>query len=173
MRTSARFLGTIGLTVALSAAACGIARADEPAAVNGVATAAVVAVAAPGRQPQTVGLSGSGARSFPFPQYHLGTADAASSLPVRPILYVLQLVDSIQSAHGRRIGAVETNPMVKPFSHGGAATYALGFALGDVLRTAVFRHAPKAVSDAADGAQAMSNLGGILDTRATLLQLAR
>lgn len=86
---------------------------------------------------------------------------------VQAIMYALQGVDAVNSANNFRAhGMHETNPMMRPFSHGGALTMAAGFGLGDILRHALLRHASPGVRNAADGAQAASNIMGILQTNA-------
>ena len=85
---------------------------------------------------------------------------------VRAALYALQAIDAVQTAialrHERRY---EQNRMLRPFAHGGLPTLLFGFAIGDVVRDAATRRAPQPVRDGADGAQALSNLDGILNTR--------
>jgi len=84
---------------------------------------------------------------------------------VQYLMYAAQLADAVNSASAfKNNGEHETNPMMKPFSHGGAPTMALGFGLGDLLRNAVLRHASPGTRNTADAAQAASNLMGILQT---------
>lgn len=80
------------------------------------------------------------------------------------ILYGLQAADAMRSAQDFKVGGHETNPMLAPFSHGGAPMMALGFGLGDVLRNVLLRHASQGTRNTADGGQALSNLAGILQT---------
>ena len=81
-------------------------------------------------------------------------------------MYLLQAYDAQNSAKAFRNGEHETNPMMKPFSHGGAPTMALGFAGGDLLRNALLKHfhATPATESAVDGAQALQNALGIMQT---------
>ncbi len=91
---------------------------------------------------------------------------------VRVAVYALQAVDAIESARSfRRPGGFETNPTMKPWSHGGAATMALGFALGDLARGAIFRHSHKA-SNASDLAQIAVSVQSILQTEHMLRSTA-
>jgi len=82
--------------------------------------------------------------------------------------YVLQAFDAAQSARGLRLGGRETNPMMKPFSHGGAMTMGLGFAVGDLIRGAVLRRSSNKVKIAADVMQGVSNVQGLIATEATI-----
>ena len=82
-------------------------------------------------------------------------------------MYVLQGIDAVQTGAAVRAGGREQNPMLRPLSHS-ALGMAAGFALGDVIRGALVRRAPDRVKTAVDGAQAASNLEGILFTRASL-----
>jgi hypothetical protein len=85
---------------------------------------------------------------------------------VRVAMYMLQAIDASQSAHAVRAGGREENVMLRPFSHGGALTMDLGFALGDVVREFTFRRTPESVQLSADALQAATNLDGILQTSA-------
>jgi hypothetical protein len=102
-----------------------------------------------------------------LPTYDLG-APRPARFPARAILYVLQAYDAVQSAAGTRRGGIERNPLVRPFSHGGIPTYALGFALGDVMRSALLRHTSRELRDGGDELQALANLDGILTTHSSL-----
>jgi hypothetical protein len=136
-----------------------MAFAAQPVSADPMTKTAAEQVAVVYQMPRTVEL----------PRFQ--TTRPTSSLPTlsRAALYVLQALDSVQSARAMRFGgADERNSFMRPFSHSGAAGMALGFALGDVLRDAAFRHSPKEVKLAADAAQAASNLEGILATRAAL-----
>lgn len=87
---------------------------------------------------------------------------------LQALVYALQGIDAMQSAAAFRRGGHEINPMMQPFSHGGAPTMMAGFALGDLLRNALLRHASQGTRNTADGAQALSNLAGILQTNNAL-----
>jgi hypothetical protein len=77
----------------------------------------------------------------------------------------LQAADAINSANAFRThGEHETNPMMAPFSHGGAPTMMAGFGIGDLLRHALLRHASQGTKNTADAAQAVMNALGILQT---------
>jgi hypothetical protein len=103
-----------------------------------------------------------------FPRFE-HSAQRRRSLPLRAVVYAFQAYDAAQTAAAlRHEHRREQNAMVRPFSHGGFATLALGFALGDVARERILRRAPEAVRDGADAAQAFTNLDGILNTRRTM-----
>lgn len=104
-----------------------------------------------------------------FPHFEVERPAARPRLPARAIVYVLQAFDAAQtSAALRRSGRYEQNRMMRPFAHGGTLTLALGFALGDVARDRLLAHAPERLRDAANGAQALANIDGILNTRRAL-----
>jgi hypothetical protein len=88
---------------------------------------------------------------------------------IRAIMYGLQLHDSINSAKffKEQPGNHEMDPIMKPFSHGGAVTMAAGFALQDLIRTALLRASgiPNAPA-VGDMAQAFANVDGIQTTNA-------
>jgi hypothetical protein len=107
------------------------------------------------------GLDLSGAlRTAPVPTLRTTT---------RVALYVLQAFDAVQSGYALRgHGRYEQNGMMRPFSHGGAVTMGLGFALGDVLRGVALRRSSEGVRIGADALQGVSNIEGILATRAVM-----
>jgi hypothetical protein len=93
----------------------------------------------------------------------------AVSVPTvtRIVMYMLQAIDGAESARALRTsGRREENPMMRPFSHGGALTMDLGFAMGDIVREFTLRRSSEAVQASADALQAASNIDGILTTRA-------
>jgi hypothetical protein len=103
-----------------------------------------------------------------FPRF-AQPAQRRRSLPLRAVVYAFQAYDAAQTAVAlRHEHRREQNPIMRPFSHGGFATLALGFALGDVARERILRRAPEVVRDGANSAQAFSNLDGILNTRRTM-----
>lgn len=83
----------------------------------------------------------------------------------RYLMYAAQLADAMNSggafAHN---GEHETNPMMAPFSHGGAPTMAVGFGLGDLLHHYLLRHVSQGTRNTADAIQALSNVAGIMQT---------
>jgi hypothetical protein len=107
---------------------------------------------------------------------------AAVSTPAQPsgggmspgvlqaLMYALQAYDSANTAKDVARGGKETNPLLAPFSHGGAPTMALGFALGDLLRNHLLKHASQGTRNTADGAQALTNLLGIMQTNSAMSQ---
>ncbi len=99
-----------------------------------------------------------------------GAASAPAQPPVptnlaRMILYGLQAYDAVNSANAfAHHGEHETDPLMQPFSHGGAPTMALGFGLYDLLHHALLRHASQGTRNTADFGQAALNAAGILQT---------
>lgn len=84
---------------------------------------------------------------------------------LRPALYALQAIDAVQTAAAlRKPYRSETNPMLRPFTHGGIPTIALGFALGDITRDRMFRRASHRERQSIDALQAISNVDGIIMT---------
>ena len=81
---------------------------------------------------------------------------------LRGTMYVLQIADAIISANGfEHQGMKETNPMMRPFSHGGLPMMLVGFGLGDVLHRIVMRKASVGAKNTANALQAASNIEGI------------
>jgi hypothetical protein len=89
------------------------------------------------------------------------------------LLYVVQALDAGVSARDFRAGKYETNPLMRPFSHGGFATMMGGFLLGDALRDTVLSRASPEIRNAADAAQAVSNVAGFLQSSAIATPHAR
>ncbi len=88
---------------------------------------------------------------------------------VQLLMYALQAADAVKSGQlFQHPSTYETNPMMKPFSHGGAPTMALGFGLGDILRNALLRHASQGTRNTADILQGLSNVQGIAQTQHAL-----
>jgi hypothetical protein len=81
----------------------------------------------------------------------------------------LQAYDALQTAAAlRRPGRYEQNGTLRPFTRGGAAGIAFGFALGDLLRERALRAAPESVRNSANALQALGNIDGIITTRRAL-----
>ncbi|MBV8580055.1 MAG: hypothetical protein JOZ86_05420 [Candidatus Eremiobacteraeota bacterium] len=107
-------------------------------------------------------------RGVTFPRFE-HTAPPRPRVPALMLVYVLQAYDAVQTSIALRAhNRYEQNGSMRPFSHGGLPTIALGFALGDLTRARLLRHAPEEVSESANAAQALANLDGILNTRRTL-----
>lgn len=84
---------------------------------------------------------------------------------LRDTMYVLQIADSIISANGFRCQHLsETNPTMRPFSHGGASMMLVGFGVGDLVRHIIFRRASTGMKNTVDALQAATNVEGILQT---------
>lgn len=109
---------------------------------------------------------------------HMGPAPEVRQS--RTIMYVAQIADAFISANffarkhfvNQSSGDVyttahETNPMMKPFSHGGVGMMVVGFAVGDILRGQLFRRSSSRTRAAVDYAQGASNVAGILETNAS------
>lgn len=90
---------------------------------------------------------------------------------LRVIMYALQIVDAEESARLFRRGGYETHAGMKPFSHGGFATMALGFAIQDILRDLALRRSGAQTQNAFDYLQVGNNVVGIMQTEATLRRL--
>lgn len=104
------------------------------------------------------------------------TPAPASSLPpwlIQALMGGLQATDAVQTAKNIGHGAHEYNPMMAPFSHGGAPMMMGGFALGDLVRHALLRHASQGTRNTADGAQALMNALGIMQTNHNLGNIMR
>ena len=106
-----------------------------------------------------------------FPQINASLQTAVDPSPAptpdhlaRTIMYALQGADAMNSANKFRTGLHETDPLMKPFSHGGAPMMALGFGLIDMMRQAMMKHASPGTQNTADALQGLSNLAGIMQT---------
>lgn len=100
------------------------------------------------------------------PQPSPGSAHTSALL--RALVYGLQAADAANSSKAFGKGLHETNPLMRPFSHGGPLMMGGGFALGDLVRNALLRHASQGTQNTAAAAQALSNLLGIGQTNAAL-----
>lgn len=102
------------------------------------------------------------------PQFALQAQHDNLRLP----MYALQAYDAINSGNffANNPGTYERQPMMRPFSHGGAPMMALGFGLYDVLRDALTRHNPK-LRQALEGLQIGNNIQGIMQTDSRERQL--
>lgn len=95
------------------------------------------------------------------------------SRALQDLVYALQAADSVNSANLFRNhpGTREMDPMMAPFSHGGALTMAAGFGLSDILRNILTRHASPGAQNNAAAMQALANVIGIGQTDATRRRL--
>jgi hypothetical protein len=86
---------------------------------------------------------------------------------IKAILYGLQGYDAVNSANffKAKPGNHETDPLMNPFSHGGAATMAGGFEMYNLLRDLILHKiGGRKLEDAGDASQAYSNYAGIKQT---------
>lgn len=103
--------------------------------------------------------------------FHAANPDSTSTpstTAIRNAMYLAQLADAVNSTRGFKSGEHETNPTMRPFSHGGIPMMLLGFGIGDALRDHLLRHASKGTRNTADAMQTVLNLAGIAQTNADL-----
>jgi hypothetical protein len=95
-------------------------------------------------------------------------APTHASGTLRLVQYAGQALDATLSGAVLHTGnALETNPQMKPFSHGGTATMLLGYALYDLVSGALQRRMKPAEKDAIAEQQILSNAEGSITTAHT------
>lgn len=98
---------------------------------------------------------------------HRPTVAHRASPFLRDAMYALQVADAIISVRGfERQGMAETNPTMRPFSHGGVGMMLVGFGAGDILRGILFRRASAGEKNTVNALQAASNVEGIIQSLA-------
>ena len=103
-------------------------------------------------------------RSGDFPIVFATPSPEKPSVILRAVMYVAEGVDaSVSGSAERRFSRWhEINPIMRPFAHGGAPMYALGFAVNDLLNGALFRRANVAQKNAGAASQIASDAWGII-----------
>lgn len=89
----------------------------------------------------------------------------ADTPALRDAMYGAQLYDAVNSANFMRSPrSFETDPFMRPFSHGGVPTMLAGFALTDLIRNLALRHASTGTKNLGDILQFLANAQGIAQT---------
>jgi hypothetical protein len=99
------------------------------------------------------------------------TLDQPRRKDLDPVLYAIQALDAARTDAGiRHCRMKESNPLMRPFAHGGFLMLESAFAIGDLIRWRLLRHASAGTRRELDEVQIGTNAEGILQTASVVCQ---